>query len=272
MPQCSRRYSLFTAITAMARPMNKSTRFYCGTSNVELPVPNKTHFPPEYQDKSRLCYYASLYNTVEINSSFYKIPLPRTVARWATEVPDDFRFTFKLWKGITHARELIYDAADIERFFTAIDSVGDKKGCLLIQFPASIKASLFQSFRGLMDDVHSVSEGSGWKIAVEFRDRSWYCDNVYQLLEQYRTAVVVHDMPASATPLIDMDAGFVYLRFHGEKGDYRGSYEEDFLHEYAGYIHDWVAEGKHVYAYFNNTIGGAVANAQMLQELYDNGA
>lgn len=245
-----------------------SHMFYCGTSNVELPVPNKTHFPPEYQCKSRLCYYGSLYNTVEINSTFYKIPMARTVERWATEVPDNFRFTVKLWKGITHCKELIYNPADIERFFSSVNAAGDKKGCLLIQFPASIKASLFPRFRALMEDVYSASEDSGWKLAVEFRDKSWYRDSVYQLLEQYRAAIVTHDMPASATPLIDMDVDFVYLRFHGEKGDYRGSYEDDFLYEYAGYIRDWAAEGKQVYTYFNNTAGDAVHNAKTLVDFY----
>ena len=84
----------------------KRDRFYCGTSNVVLPVPNKTHYPKAYQDKSRLHYYASIFNSVEINSSFAKVPRAKTVERWADDVPENFRFTFKLWRGITHAKEL----------------------------------------------------------------------------------------------------------------------------------------------------------------------
>ena len=81
------------------------------------------------------------------------------------------------------------------------------------------------------------------------------------MLERYRAAVVIHDMPKCPTPLIDMEARIVYLRFHGEKGDYRGSYTDEYLQEYAAYIKDWITEGKTVFAYFNNTMGQAVHNA-----------
>ena len=81
--------------------LQRLNNFYAGTSNIVLPVPNKSFFPPKYRDKTRLNYYASLFNSVEINSSFYKVPLPRTVEKWTTEVPPNFRFSFKLSKAIT---------------------------------------------------------------------------------------------------------------------------------------------------------------------------
>jgi uncharacterized protein YecE (DUF72 family) len=244
----------------------KKGRAYIGTSNVELPVPNKDHFPPEYRNKSRLAFYASLFNSVEINSSFYKIPMPRTVEKWVNDVPEDFRFTFKLWKDITHAKELDFQLSDIDRFFASVNMSGSKKGCILIQFPASVKASQIAKLKKLLDHIHSVDGGDSWKLAIEFRDSSWYKDKVYQLLEQYAAAVVVHDIPKSATPYIEMDSAFVYLRFHGENGDYRGSYPDDLLAEHAQNLNDWQAEGKDVFAYFNNTIGGAVHNALFLKD------
>jgi uncharacterized protein YecE (DUF72 family) len=235
--------------------------FYYGTSNVVLPVPNKTYFPAEYQDKSRLHYYASIYNSVEINSSFKKIPLARTVERWAAEVPEHFRFTFKLWSGITHAKELVYDVADIRRFLEALTAVGSKKGCLLLQFPAKIKASYFTRFKSLLNDIVSEQPADGWKLAIEFRDRSWYKDRVYELLEHYSAAIVTHDMPKSSTPVIDLSGSFEYLRFHGELGRYRGNYSEEVLLDYAHLINAWKADGKIVFAYFNNTLGAAAQNA-----------
>lgn len=247
----------------------KKGRFYCGTSNIELPVPNKEHYPPEFRDKSRLNYYASLYNSVEINSTFYKLPMGKTVEKWANDVPGHFRFTFKMWKEITHAREMNYASTDVARFMEVINWVGDKKGSLLIQFPASVKVSYFHKLSKLLDDVCFEDLAKGWKLAIEFRDRSWYQDKVYQLLEQYAAAIVSHDMPASSTPLIDMQSDFVYLRIHGERGDYRGTYTEDFLQEYAAYVKDWVKEGKQVFAYFNNTLGSAVQNAMQLADLYN---
>jgi uncharacterized protein YecE (DUF72 family) len=239
----------------------KRKQFYCGTSNVVLPVANKGFFPPEYQDKTRLTYYSSILNSVEVNSTFYKLPLPRTVEKWVAEVPEHFRFTFKVWKEITHAKELNYDVEAIHKFMQVVERAGEKKGCLLLQFPASIKGSMFHKFRHLLDDLSGTGMLQGWHLAVEFRDKSWYRDSVYQLLEHYNASVVMHDMPKSFTPLIDMEKSFVYLRFHGELGDYRGCYTDDCLREHATYIQDWLDEGLPVFAYFNNTIGDAIHNA-----------
>lgn len=238
--------------------------FFAGTSNVVLPVPNKAHYPEAYQDKSRLCYYASLFNSVEINSSFYKIPMPRTVARWVMEVPAHFRFSFKLWKGITHAKGLDYSPADLDRFMTAIAPAA-QSCCLLIQFPASLTALYRARLEQLLAGIRKFQPDG--PLAIEFRHRSWYTGKIYQLLEQYKAAVVIHDMPQSATPDIDMDTDLAYLRFHGEDGKYRGSYDDSFLQEYAGYIKDWLKKGKTVYAYFNNTIGDAVRNLISLNNM-----
>lgn len=229
-----------------------------------LPVQNKGFFPAEYQDKTRLNYYSSILNSVEVNSTFYKLPLSRTIEKWANDVPDDFRFTFKLSKSITHAKELHYDMADVQRFLETVNAIGNKKGCILIQFPGSIKISAFQKIKRLLNEMLETGLTEGWHLAIEFRDPSWYRDTVYQMLEHYKAVIVMHDMPRSFTPLIDMEKRFVYLRFHGELGDYRGGYSNDFLREHAVYIREWLDEGLPVFAYFNNTIGEAVHNAMTL--------
>ncbi len=245
--------------------LKQQKRFYCGTSNVTLPVSNKETFPPAYRDKSRLNYYASLLNSVEVNSTFYKLPMARTIEKWVNDVPDEFRFTFKLSKSVTHAKELQYDPGDIRRFLEVISMADDKKGCILVQFPGSVKLSFFQRVRQILDEISLSGLSEGWHVAVEFRDRSWYRDSVYEMLEHYKAAVVMQDMPKSFTPLIDMEKEFVYLRFHGELGNYRGGYSNDFLREHASYIQDWLDEGLPVFAYFNNTMGEAVHNAMTLQ-------
>jgi uncharacterized protein YecE (DUF72 family) len=247
------------------KPASIEKHFYCGTSNVVLPVANKSFFPDEYQSKSRLAYYGSILNSLEINSTFYKLPMPRTVEKWTNEVPGNFRFTFKLSKAITHAKELQYSINDIREFMTVVDAAGDKKGCILVQFPASIKVSFFRKVRQLLDDILASGRVDEWNLAIEFRDKSWYQDRVYQMLEYYKAAIVMHDMPKSFTPLIDMERSFVYLRFHGELGNYRGGYSNDFLREHASNIQDWLDENLPVYAYFNNTMGDAIHNAMTLQ-------
>ncbi len=242
--------------------------FYCGTSNIELPVPSKQYFPTEYKNKSRLNYYASLFNSVEINSTFYKIPMPRTVEKWADDVPEYFRFTFKLWQGITHAKQLHYAPNDVDRFMKTISMAGSKKGCVLIQFPASIKVSNLQRIEELLSQIFSIESTAGWNISVEFRDRSWYADGVYTVLEQYGVNLVIHDMPASATPTIAFKDGCVYFRFHGKRGDYKGTYTDEHLMTCAMQIRDWINAGNEVFAYFNNTLGLAVQNAATLNGFY----
>src|SRR5690349_976965 len=90
--------------------------YFSGTSGLVLPVPNKLFFPDEFKEGSRLNYYASLFNSIEVNSSFYKIPLGRTVANWSADVPEDFRFTFKLFREITHRKPAGIDKGLIRRF------------------------------------------------------------------------------------------------------------------------------------------------------------
>ncbi len=239
--------------------------FYSGTSGLQIPIP-KRDFAPEFQHLSRLGYYATLFNTIEINSSFYRLPIAKTVAKWAAEVPADFKFTYKLWRQVTHNKNLAFNPNDVALFMQAIAHAGNKKGCLLVQFPASITVANLPAFGQLLNVISQHNAGNEWSLAVEFRHRSWYQDNVYQLLEQYNAGMVLHDMPASATPIADIIGEVVYLRFHGPDGGYRGSYADDFLYEYAQYIKEWQAEGKTVYAYFNNTMGSALANLQLLNK------
>ncbi|MDB5119990.1 MAG: hypothetical protein JWN56_1208 [Sphingobacteriales bacterium] len=235
-------------------------KIYAGTSGIVLPVANKLLYPPEFQDKSRLAYYASLFNSVEINSSFYKIPMASTVRKWAESVPAGFRFTFKLWKEITHAKELEFNPADVNRFMETIAQAENKEGCLLVQFPPSVSMFKINQLEQLLTCIQNANLDNKWSIAVEFRNSSWYNEEVNDLLNRFNSNLVIHDLPKSAAPLQDSPADFVYLRFHGPAGGYRGCYSDDFLYEYAQYILDWKEEGKTVYINFNNTMGEAVKN------------
>lgn len=240
--------------------------YYSGTSGLLLPVRNKLFYPEEFTDKSRLCFYGSLMNSIEINSSFYKTPMASTVRKWADEVPYDFRFSFKLSKQITHNKDLAFDPDEVKRFMEVISSVGDKKGCLLVQFPPSVRINNLKQLAHLISVLHDRNPGGEWNIAIEFRHVSLYQDDVYRLLEDYGIGMVIQDKPPAATPIMETDLPFVYLRFHGPGGSYRGSYEDDLLYEYAGYIRDWIASGKTVYTYFNNTMGDAVNNLYKLKD------
>src|SRR5690606_2691841 len=246
-------------------PFGPSKSFYSGLSGLQLPMP-KYLFPPPYENASRLTYYASHFNSIEFNSSFYKIPQSKTVARWAASVPEDFRFTFKLWKGITHNKGFNFNEEDVVAFFNSINSVKEKKGCLLIQFPPGLGREYINQLEKLLSCINEFNPSQEWKVAVEFRNRSWYDEEVYELLRYYKATMVIQDIPKSATPMIDQKIDFLYIRFHGPTGNYRESYSEDFLREYASQLQEWMNDGKTVYVYFNNTMGDAFNNLKMLND------
>lgn len=238
-------------------------KFYSGTSGLILPYKNKSFYPLQYQEKSRLFFYGSLFNSIEINSSFYKPPQYKTVRKWTEDVPGDFKFTFKLWQEITHGKVRNIDDKEIENFIHTISGAGGKSGCLLVQFPPSLKFSGYAWAKELLASIQKANNKK-WHIALEFRDTSWYRDETYQLLHDSGAGLVYHDKKGSQSPLEEIDAAFIYLRFHGPEGDYRGSYEDALLYEYAGYIREWMANGKDVYCYFNNTMGDAIGNLKQL--------
>lgn len=239
-----------------------STKFFCGTSGLVLPVPNKQAFPEAYRAGTRLTYYATLFNSLEVNSSFYKIPKPSTFAKWVTEVPDDFRFTVKLWRGITHVPSLAFAVEDVERFMEAAAQVRPKKGCLLIQLPPGARVDRTPQLERLLAAIAPYREA--WKLAIEFRDKSWYVASTDVLLERFSATRVLQDIPASFNWEETTIASFVYLRYHGPAGDYRGGYSPERLLQDAVRIKKWLTQGKEVYVYFNNTIGSALSDARSL--------
>ncbi|MEP7277309.1 MAG: DUF72 domain-containing protein [Bacteroidota bacterium] len=251
------------------RPGNtkKYGTLWTGTCNIVLPF-TKSAFPGPFRQQTRLAYYASLFNTVEINSSFYKVPRPVTFEKWSQEVPNGFRFAVKLWRNITHTPALAFKRHDVDFFMKAANQADDaKKGCLLIQFPAGLKVNFAVRVETLLKQLQEQDPQGRWHKCVEFRDNGWYNPDVYAMLDRYSASLVLQDMPASALYALHTRRGPVYLRFHGLKGDYRGTYDIEVLRDYGHRINQWLVQGKDVYAYFNNTIGNAFDNARSLQEL-----
>ncbi|MEJ7911640.1 MAG: DUF72 domain-containing protein [Chitinophagaceae bacterium] len=237
-----------------------------GTSGIVTPG-NKQAFPPEFQNKSRLCYYGSLFNTLELNSTFYKTPMPSTFEKWAREVPDNFRFTVKLSKNITHVKKLTLDFQAIRDFLNAAANLGVHKGCLLVQFPASITADFILEVEEILGTMQKLDTDDAWHKSVEFRHVSWYTHTTQELLGRYGASMVLQDMPRSNNLEAAVDEPWFYFRFHGPKGDYKGSYSETFLKEQSHNIQHLLQGGKDVYAYFNNTMGDAFTNATKLRRL-----
>jgi uncharacterized protein YecE (DUF72 family) len=250
--------------------MNSSTRgtFRIGTSGIVVPG-TKESFPPEFQQSSRLNYYSSLFNTLEVNSTFHKLPMTSTFEKWGADVSENFQLTIKLWKEITHIKKLKVDLENIPLFLKAAERIGDKKGCLLIQFPGSITLEFYNEVEQILLKVEEVDRNNIWRKAVELRSDTWYVGEGFELLKSINASLVLHDMPKSRIlqPL-ESDI-FIYFRFHGPTGNYRGSYSDEFLLEQSEKIRACLDQGKDVYAYFNNTMGTAFDDAMSLKAMVE---
>ena len=241
-----------------------------GTSNVVLPGSRET-FPAAFGDKSRLSYYASLFNTVEINSTFRKIPRNATLAKWCNEVSADFQFTLKLIKDVTHVKKLEADTGLLESFLSMAHHIGNKKGCLLVQFPASINAEYREQVQLILEAFNELDNNNQWRKAIEFRNETWYTSETYNMLQGFKAAMVLQDMPRSNNLHLQQPFPFYYFRYHGPAGDYRGSYTNEFLQAQAERMKALISTGTDVYAYFNNTMGNAFENARYLRKLLSPG-
>jgi uncharacterized protein YecE (DUF72 family) len=186
-----------------------------------------------------------------------------------------------LWKEITHVKELRYKTEDVRLFMQTVAPVGLKKGCLLIQFPAGLSSRNIGSLERLLEDITDINPAPGWRLAVELRNRGWYTPVVRGLLDRYEAGWVRHDMPMSgqAEQEEELAAGgvpgtanvdFIFIRYHGPRGDYKGSYAPEFLEREAVAIKGWLEQGKDVYAYFNNTVDAdAPKDAQTLRRFVE---
>ena len=238
--------------------------FFVGTSHIMLPC-KKSEFPEPFKKSTRLCYYSSLLNSIEINSSHYKIPRVVTLNKWCGEVPDDFVFTLKIFNEISHVKQLAFDPNTIDDFMVAANGMEQKKGCLLLQFPGKISLEYFNEVERIISHMHDQT--GDWKIAVEFRHQSWQSGETDEMLNTFNATVVKHDKAKSQYMEWNRRAPFYYFRYHGPLGDYRGSYSDDQMRAEALIIRECMSSGKQVFAYFNNTMGNAFENARTLQQL-----
>jgi uncharacterized protein YecE (DUF72 family) len=205
-------------------------------------------------------HYASVFDTVEINNSFYRLPEAATFEAWKERAPAGFLYAVKASRYLTHMKKLKDPAEPIERFFERADRLGRKLGPVLYQLPPRWPRNL-ERLEGFLALVPKRRLN-----AIEFRDPSWYCEETYRALERAGVALCLHDMRGSESPL--RSAGpFVYVRFHGSGSKYGGRYPDSEIESWAARLAGEVLRGRNAYAYFNNDSGGhAPRDALRLRE------
>jgi uncharacterized protein YecE (DUF72 family) len=164
-------------------------------------------YPEKLPATAMLRYYAEHFPTVEINNTFYRMPSESILARWAEEVPENFAFTLKAPRRITHEKRLREAASDVTEFLRRAVALGNKLGVLLFQLPPFLKKDVprLQDFLGTLP--------SDSRVAVEFRNASWHDDEVYEALRARGAMLCVTDTDEGDTPLVaTSDCGYVRLR------------------------------------------------------------
>ena len=218
-------------------------------------------YPAALPVKNWFAWYAETFDTVEINNSFYRLPPPETFAAWREQAPPGFRYAVKANRFITQAKKLKDCEAPLTRMMDAVEPLGEALGPMLYQLPPRFKVNLerLEGFlRLLPGEVTNV---------FEFRDTSWYCDDVYALLERYGAGFCAHDMPGSASPRLAVGP-VAYIRFHGGLGKYWGRYPDERLLDWADWMVAQSRAGLSVWAYFNNDPEAhAIHDAQTLRAM-----
>lgn len=247
--------------------MKKRTpKAYIGTSGFAYDKWQGRFYPKDVDKKHLLAYFARFFNSVEINSSFYHLPKPSTIKQWQKQVPEDFRLVLKISRYITHRKRLMDSLPPIKVFMSSAKYLKTRRGPLLLQLPSQMKPDLAR-LDEVLKNFRKVA-GPGWQIAVEVRHPDWYGRDLNQLLDRHGASLVVHDMPKSRCDKPNAGADFVYMRFHGPKGDYHGKYAPRNLAPPARKIRGWLKQGKDVYVFFNNDADGyAPFDAQKLAKL-----
>jgi uncharacterized protein YecE (DUF72 family) len=225
-----------------------------------------------------LKYYARYFNTVEVNSTFYRPCTAKTAESWVRRTPEDFEFTVKLWQQFTHKKGQ-WTAADLEEFKSGIQPLieANKLGCLLLQFPASFKHSgdAEDSLKVLLAEFADIPK------AVELRHQSW--EGVIPLLQNFNAVPAFIDEPkfhdSIRQDLADSPGRILYLRLHGRrfekwwKHEHRNErydylYKPEEIRPYAVRLQS-ILENKDIqraYVFFNNHPGAkAIANAVMMR-------
>lgn len=215
---------------------------------------------------SVLARYATRFNAVEINSSFYRPHQQKTYARWAATVPEDFQFSVKLPKEVTHVARLVKTAALLDAFIDQTQGLGDKLGCLLVQLPPSLAfdARVATNFFGMLR--------RRWAGAVvcEPRHPSWFSDETAAFLQRHDIARAGADpAPAEGGGHPSGGASVRYWRLHGSPQMYYSAYDDPALSNVAAAVRDDLpTTDAHAWVIFDNTaLGHAIANALRLKAL-----
>jgi uncharacterized protein YecE (DUF72 family) len=223
-------------------------------------------YPAHLKPGRWLEFYASHFGTVEVNSTFYRLPERRVFEGWRRRTPDGFTFAVKASRFITHMKKLAQPHVHVARLLRHASGLGSKLGVVLIQLPPSWKfnAGRIEALGGYLARQSVVPKV---RVALEVRHESWLREECFEVLRRHNMALVLDDWPGLNVRR-PVTADFVFVRRHGPESVYASSYPDSALRADARRIRAWLREGRDVHVYFNNDVSGhAVRNAATLKRL-----
>jgi uncharacterized protein YecE (DUF72 family) len=235
------------------------TEYHVGCSGWSYKHWRGDFYPKEVPVARWLEHYAQTFDTVELNGTFYRLPGEAAVKGWRERSPPEFRFSAKVSRLITHFRRLRNCEEALDRYLRRIRLLGEKLGPLLYQLPPNFERDLevLESFLGLLPrDLQHV---------FEFRNASWWREEVYDLLRRHDASFCIYDMGKTETSVV-ATSPLVYVRFHGPQAAYSTGYTDAALEDWARRLRK--LGGDEAWIYFNNDIDGhAPRDARRLCQL-----
>jgi uncharacterized protein YecE (DUF72 family) len=234
-----------------------STRLYIGTQGFSYPDWIGVFFPPGSKQEHYLPFYANVFDSVELDTTFYHPPKASVVRSWARHTPETFRFAAKVPQRITHDARLSQMGEHLGDFFKALEPLGPRLGPLLVQMPAEFTRD--EDTAGLLDRFLSVKPAQA-RLAIEFRHASWQQPATVDLLRKHGVALAWTEwrtLPRYAQVTTD----FLYLRWLGDRREI-AKYDRvqidrgDSFDSWVGELNCVMAEVREVYGYFNNHWAG----------------
>lgn len=244
--------------------MKAADFIHIGTSGWSYKHWKGIFYPNEMSPADYIGFYANHFSVSELNGSFYKLPTQKTVQQWLTKVPDDFLFCPKMSRYLTHMKKLHDPEEPLQRFFNIFEPVKERLGPILIQLPDNVRfnEAVVTPFYELLH-----SDYADYRFAMEVRDASWFSEESLSLMKKHKVTLVFAQ--SGRFPYYEeITAKDIFIRFHGPDSLYSSSYSDDVLREYASKFCEWVRQGHHVWAFFNNDVGGhALHNGAKLKQL-----
>ena len=239
--------------------MSRQGKIFIGTSGWNYKHWVGIFYPAGIKPAQQLAFYLKHFKTVELNNPFYHLPPPQTFTNWRKSTPKDFLFAVKASRFITHNKKLNVEKENINLFLNSAKRLNEKLGPILFQLPPkwNINIERLGSFLKKLPKKY--------RYTIEFRNQTWYTEDVYGLLKKYNCAFCIYELAGIQSPK-EVTADFVYIRLHGPTLlKYAGSYSNKVLKSWSKLCLQWRKEGKDVYVYFDNDQAAYAAfNAQTL--------